>query len=211
VSRRRRRSSSGGSFRIYPLVFNAIEHEKELYPPSDVRLLRSQQIEYNRIKEALRQHRIANRPLYATPAGALEDEDLEGQGQMALDNYPAHAVLQLQGLAEDQKVSDKLQAVPKVPVDPNLYESEGIFNDMERISGSAEANLGGTAGGKTTATESNISEGSRLSSLESNADDLDSLLTHGARRRPGAAGRAQRRKRDRDRRRRRRVAGDVPR
>lgn len=166
-------------FPIYPLIFNAIEHKSELFPPSDVRLLRSQQKEYNRIKEALRQHRIANRPLYAMPAGALEDEDKEGQGQLALDNYPAHAVIELQGLAEDQKIGDKIQPVQKVNIDPNLYETEGTFNDIQRVSGSSEANLGGTS--KATATESNISEGSRLSSLESNADDLDSLLTRMAR------------------------------
>src|SRR3546814_4156931 len=38
-----------------------------------------------------------------------------------------------------------------------------------------EANLGGAAG--ATATESSIAEGSRISSLESNTDDLDELLT----------------------------------
>src|SRR3546814_6027780 len=37
------------------------------------------------------------------------------------------------------------------------------------------ANLGGAAG--ATATESSIAEGSRISSLESNTDDLDELLT----------------------------------
>lgn len=162
-------------FPYYPLIFNAVEHPTDIYPPSDVRLLRSQQIEYNRIKESLRQHRIANRPLYATPAGALDDEDKESEGQVSLANYPAHAVLTLNGLAEDQKIGDKLQAVPKVPVDPNLYETEGTFADMERVTGSQEANLGGTS--NSTATESNIAEGSRLSSLQSNADDLDSVLT----------------------------------
>jgi hypothetical protein len=162
-------------FPVRALVFNAVEHESERFPPSDVRLLRSQQREYNRIKEALRQHRIANRPLYASPEGALEDEDMEGGGQLALDNYPDHAVIKLKGLAEDQSVDTKLQPVKKVPIDPNVYESEGIFTDVQRVTGSSEANLGGTS--SATATESNIAEGSRLSSLDSNADDLDSLLT----------------------------------
>src|SRR3546814_7077290 len=43
------------------------------------------------------------------------------------------------------------------------------------MAGSKEANLGGAAG--ATATESSIAEGSRISSLESNTDDLDELLT----------------------------------
>src|SRR3546814_4275890 len=50
-----------GFFNIFPLVLNPLEDEKDLYPPSDVRLLRSPQIEYNRTKESLRQHRIADR------------------------------------------------------------------------------------------------------------------------------------------------------
>src|SRR3546814_7663517 len=57
----------------------------------------------------------------------------------------------------------------------DLYETNGIFEDILRIAGSQEANLGGAAG--ATATESSIAEGSRISSLESNTDDLDELLT----------------------------------
>jgi hypothetical protein len=168
-------------FPYYVLAFNAVEHRDEIYPPSDVRLLRHQQIEYNRIKESLRQHRIANRPLYAVAAGKLESADTDGaeQGTQALDNYPAHAVIELQGMEVGEKVNDIIQPVQKVNIDPNLYESEQTFADMERVSGSQEANLGGTS--NSTATESNIAEGSRISSLQSNADDLDVLLSQLAR------------------------------
>lgn len=162
-------------FPYYPLAFNAIESEKEVFPPSDVRLLRHIQREYNRLKESLRQHRIANRPLYVTPAGALEDDDVDGKGQPALDNYPAHAVLVLNGLKDGQAVDTLLQPVKKIAVDPNLYETRGIFDDLTRVVGAPEASLGGT--GSATATESSIAEGARVSSLSSNVDDLDDMLS----------------------------------
>jgi hypothetical protein len=166
-------------FPIYALVFNKTEHADELYPPSDVRLLRSQQIEYNRIKEALRQHRIANRPLYAAPRGALDQEDTSNGEASSLANYSDNEVVILNGLKEGGKIGDILQPVGKVPIDPNLYEVEQTFSDIERVSGAQEANMGGTSG--STATESSIAEGSRLSTLESNRDDLDSVLTQMAR------------------------------
>jgi hypothetical protein len=35
----------------YALVFNECDDEKELFPPSDVRLMRDMQLEYNRCRE----------------------------------------------------------------------------------------------------------------------------------------------------------------
>lgn len=157
-------------FPIYPLAFNQIEHEDEVFPPSDVRLLMHQQREYNRSKEALRQHRIANRPLYVTPNGAMEEEDAKN-----LAGHGDHDVIELNGLKEGQAVQQLLQPVQKVPVDPNIYETNQIFTDVMRVAGSQEANMGGTSG--ASATESSIAESSRLSTLSSNIDDLDDLLT----------------------------------
>jgi hypothetical protein len=51
----------------------------------------------------------------------------------------------------------------------------GIFEDMQRVTGNAEANLGSTAGG--TATESSIAESSRQGTLGLDGDDLDDMLT----------------------------------
>jgi hypothetical protein len=48
----------------YPLVFNEVDHEKELYP-SDVRLMQDMQCEYNRCREGLKEQRIAARPFIA--------------------------------------------------------------------------------------------------------------------------------------------------
>ena len=60
---------------FFALTFNEIEHKDLLYPPSDIKLLAPMQHEYNRARQGLREHRRANRPKYATPAGMLEQGD----------------------------------------------------------------------------------------------------------------------------------------
>ena len=63
-------------FDIFPLVFNEIESEEDLYPPSDVWLTRHLSREYNRTREGLREHRLQNRPAYIGGQGTFEDTDL---------------------------------------------------------------------------------------------------------------------------------------
>src|SRR5262249_16037096 len=70
---------------------------------------------------------------------------------------------------------DLLQPYKGAPIDPALYDVDMVFQDVLRVVGSQEANLGGTT--NSTATESSIAESSRLSSLQSNIDDLDDLLS----------------------------------
>jgi hypothetical protein len=72
-------------FPIFAVTFNDTEEEGRLFPESDVENLTSLQKEYNRIKEAERQHRIANRPLYVSPKGAFEEEEVK-----SLSDYAAH-------------------------------------------------------------------------------------------------------------------------
>lgn len=159
--------------RFYPwfaLIFNLVEHDDVVLPPSDVRLLRHPQREYNRARQGLREHRHANRPLTAYPKGMLDDED-----KQKLIDRPANGVVSLNALVNGQKISDVLQAVEGAPITNELYDVAPVFEDVQRIAGSQEANLGGTSG--ATATETSIGEGSRISSLQSNIDDLDDFLT----------------------------------
>lgn len=157
-------------FTIFPLVFNEVESEEELIPPSDVWLSRHMQNEYNRSRQGLREHRIANRPYYVTERGKLEETDKD-----KLSNHPANAIVELNALLPGQKVQDVLQRGEVVPIDPNQYEVNMIYQDMLRVVGSQEANLGSTSG--STATESSIAENSRMSTLADNVDDLDELLS----------------------------------
>jgi hypothetical protein len=158
----------------YALIFNGLEDEKELFPPSDVRLIRDMQLEYNRCREGLKEQRIAGRPFIGVVAGALDAEDLE-----KITNREANAVIELNALQPNQDIKQLLQAYAGAGVDPNLYEVNPVYEDILRTTGIQEANLGGTS--NTTATQSQIAEGSRMTSMGSNIDDLNDLLTQMAR------------------------------
>lgn len=157
-------------FPWYPLAFNYIEHHKQRFPLSDAFLLRQQQREMNRCREGLRQHRIANRPLTAVSNGILDEAD-----KTKLETRPANAVVQLNALQPGQKIDDVLQIVKHPGINPELYDVSPMFEDILRSVGTQEANLGGTS--NSTATESSIAESSRMSSLQSNLDDMDDFLT----------------------------------
>lgn len=161
-------------FNIYPLVFNEIEHDEEVYPISDVWAARHMQFEYNRSREGLREHRIAARPYWVSERGRLDPDS-----KAMLAAHPAHGLVEINPDGSDRPISSALEAGPTASIDPNLYEVEGIHTDMQRSVGTQEANLGGTSG--ATATESSIAENSRMSSLSDNVDDLDDLLTDLAR------------------------------
>ena len=155
---------------FFSLTFNEIEHKDHLYPPSDVKLLLPMQHEYNRARQGLREHRRANRPKYAAPAGMLEDDDKD-----LLRDPPANAVLELQALTAGQKVDDVLQPIRQIGIDPNLYEVRSIFDDVQLVVGQQEANFGQVS--KGTATETSIAESSRMSAIGANIDDLDSFMS----------------------------------
>jgi hypothetical protein len=161
-------------FTLFPLVFNEIEHDKRIYPPSDVWLLRHPQADMNRARESKREHRIAARPKYASPKGTLDKVDKD-----KLESGAAHVVVELKGLRPGQRINELLQEVPVAKIDPNLYEVNEQYQDVLRSVGTQEANLGGTSDG--SATESSIAESSRQTSLADQVDDLDDMLTELAR------------------------------
>lgn len=163
--------------RFYPFFIfapNECDDEGTIYPPSDVDLIRDAQLELNRARQGLREHRHAARPKTAVAAGRLSDEDKD-----KLEHHPANAVIELSGLAPGEKIEDLLQAFRGPGIDPNLYEVNPVFQDVQRVLNVQEANLGGTGG--ATATESSIAESSRMSSTASAIDELDDLLSQLAR------------------------------
>jgi hypothetical protein len=159
---------------FFVLTFNDIEDEDEIYPISDVTLMRPMQDEYNRSRQGLREHRRANRPKYVTGKGRLEEEDKEN-----LTSHPANAIIELNSLAAGESVDALLQPMRGIPIDPALYETNSLFEDVQRTVGTQEANLGGTSG--ATATETSIAENSRGAAVASNVDDLDDMLSEIAR------------------------------
>jgi hypothetical protein len=169
-------------FPVFPIQFNPVEDDQEdekdtrVFGLSEIELLRDMQMEYNRARQGLREHRHANRPGYVAIKGALEPED-----KSVLTNHPPSAVAELNSLMPGQKIEDLIQPIPKIPIDPAVYDVSPIFDDVLRSGGQQEANLGGLKGGKTTATESSIAESSRSSFTQSNVDDQDDFLTDIAR------------------------------
>lgn len=157
-------------FPFFAITFNETEDESRLFPDSDVENLKSIQLEYNRSKEALRQHRIANRPVYLAAAGQFD----EGE-QKSLAGHAPHDVIEVKAFKDGTKPEDLIAPLKKAGVDPNLYETESLFNDMLRVTGVQEANLGGTSG--STATESTIAQSSMQGSIGLDSDDLDEMLS----------------------------------
>lgn len=154
---------------VYVLTFNAVEHEDELFPPSDVGLLRSMQQDYNRSRQGNREHREAARPRWASARGSIDDDDAA-----ALSKAKPFSVTPID-LPPGEKITDKLAPIPVPGVDPNLYETGTIFTDTQIVVGSQEANFGGVA--KATATESAIAANSTASMDGAGVDDLDAFLT----------------------------------
>jgi hypothetical protein len=154
----------------FPIAFNEIDDDEDPFPPSEVELVMSAQVEHNRAREGLREHRKANRPRYVTPEGMLEDEDLA-----KIAGGEAHSISKLQNMQPGQKPEDMVVPLKLAAIDPALYDTSTSFEDMLRVTGNQEANLGGTSG--STATESSIAENSRTTSSAADKDELDDFLT----------------------------------
>ena len=152
---------------------NAVDDDEDPFPPSDVELMMTQQMEINRAGEGLRDHRYAARPGHVTSRN-IDPHDAE-----RIKNRKAHDVVTLKGVNEGEKVGDVFQEFPTIGIDPNLYETGPAFQDILRSVGTQEANLGGTSG--STATEAGIAESSRQSTTDSAIDEFDDLLTDMAR------------------------------
>ena len=159
-----------GFWPVFAVTFNDVEQEDGLYPLSDPHQLKHVQAEYNRSREYRRLHREANKPKYAAVKGRLTEADKE-----KLSNAPAHAVIEFESLGQGEKIGDLVQRFESVPIDPALYETNSEMEDILRTVGGQEANLGGVSG--ASATETSIAEGGRMTSLQSNIDDLDEFLT----------------------------------
>jgi hypothetical protein len=120
----------------------------------------------------VREHRIGARPAWVAAKGQFTAAD---KGK--LGSHAPNELLELDGIpaSGDTDIRTKLMAKPVQPIDPAIYETETVFNDVQRVMGDQEANFGGTSG--ATATESSIAEGSRVSGLQSDVDELDDFFT----------------------------------
>ena len=158
----------------FAYLLNETYHVETPYPVSDITLIRDMQRDINTARQGLREHRHAARPKTLVSAGALDDED-----KVKLQNHPANAVIELNGLVPGQDAKNLLFPWEGPGVDPNLYETKSAMDDVLRVVGVQEANLGGVSG--ATATETSIADASRVSSVDASMDDMDDLLSSIAR------------------------------
>jgi hypothetical protein len=157
-------------FPWFVMVLNEGYHEAEIFPKSDIDLMRDMQLELNRARQGLREHRRANRPKMAVAAGVLDDSDLEH-----LADHPANAVLEIKGLAPGQKIDELLQPVKMPPIDDALYDTNGAFEDVLRVLGQDQASTGQTT--DATATEAAVAQSAQHTDLSSCLDDQDDMLS----------------------------------
>ena len=76
---------------------------------------------------------------------------------------------------------DKIwEGIKPIGIDPNVYETNPVFEDVLRVVGSSEANTFGVAGGETATGEA-IAESGRTETKSSDVDDLDEFLSDVAR------------------------------
>lgn len=164
-----------GFWPVFGLTFNDVEVENctktSIYPPSDVQSMVSAQREWNRRREALRDHRNANAPKYVCRKGYLTKDDKE-----KLQNAEPNSVLELEGIPPESKPSDFIMPMQFAAVDPMLYDTTPQEMDIQLAGGMQQANIG-PAEPDVTATVGAIAEQSRLTVSSSNIDDLDWLLT----------------------------------
>lgn len=158
---------------VFALTFNEVEDPESPFPPSDVQLMSDMQAEYNRSRQGMREHRRAARPRFVTPKGAFNDED-----KVRMGTLEPFEVMEA-NIDFNTDVARVLQAMPMPGVDPNLYETAQLFQDIQLVIGSQEAQFGATS--SATATEASIAEGSREAGVGSNVDDMDAFLTDIAR------------------------------
>jgi hypothetical protein len=154
---------------VYVLTFNDIEHEEEIFPPSDVRLMTDMQAEFNRARQGVREHRRFARPRMAYANGALDEEDAKKLAKA--DAFEAIGL----NIDPGADVNKTLMTIQVKGVDPNLYDTGELMSDMELMVGSGAAQLGQTS--KATATESAIASGASAQTDSSAVDDLDAFLS----------------------------------
>ena len=155
---------------------NVMDTAENPFPVSDVDHMRPMQGELNRSREALREHRFAARPKVITPTGMLDPEDKDRLTDHQAAGVP---IIEVKALAPGQKIEDVLQSWAGPGIDPNLYDTSPIYEDILRVVGTAESSLGGVNG--ASATENVLADSARQLDQTADIDDIDGVLSDLAR------------------------------
>ena len=176
-----------GFWPIQAITFNDLETETKdsdemritCWPPSDVFLWKHPQKEINKRRNAQSRHRAGASPKIVTSKNAhLTDADINAL--KGIDPDEGVTVVQLEGLAPDQKIGDVLMPMQHPPISPELYDTLQVELDMGKMVNVQASDLGQQNPGET-ATGQSIAAQSKSVASASNIDDIDDLLSWMAR------------------------------
>jgi hypothetical protein len=162
----------------FPLTFNSVEADDEAkvspFPPSDVELMRHPQMAINSARHELERHRRAKRPRTMVPKNTFTEND-----KTSLQTAPSNGIIEIESAAALGDLTKVCQPFPTVPIDPSVYDTTPQFTDVLMTTGQTQGDFGIQQGHKKgeTATAASIAEQSKQSKSQSNADDLDGLLS----------------------------------
>jgi hypothetical protein len=164
-----------GFYPFAALTFNDCEVEEgqkaTIFPPSDVDLMHHAQKEWNRTRDGLRSHRKARAPKWMVPKGVLSEADLDN----IANGTPCEAI-ELESVTKQDDMEKILKPFPHEAIDPAVYDTKPLSDDIMFAVGAQEANMG-PAKANVTATVGSIAEQSRMVLASSNVDDLDDFLS----------------------------------
>jgi hypothetical protein len=122
-------AATKGFWNIVPVTFNDIEVEDEckatIFPPSLVDLIKPQQKEWNRMKQAIRRHRIASAPRYLYPDGQVDTEDLD-----KIVDSEDQEFIPLKSLQPGVDPSKVVVPLGVVDVKKELYDTSTVSEDV---------------------------------------------------------------------------------
>lgn len=160
---------------VMALTFNDVEVEPgqkvHIYPPSDVQLLKPMQMERNRSRQELREHRKVNRPFFWTQAGWVTGDDLGKFSQ-----HETGELVQIKGSPVSGDMKNAIGTWSGAPIDQAVYSTAPLDDDARLAVGSNQAQQGSKIG-NVAATPAVIQEQARMTGVSSNVDDLDDLLS----------------------------------
>ena len=167
-----------GFWHIAALKLNRVEVEKNcpkegitIYGQSSVDLVKPMQLEMNRSQEALKEHRIANRPGFLFPEGSVDKAEAALIGSM-----PANSGLGLKNVPPGSDLTKIFVPKPTMPLDPALYRTDVVMQHTFLAVGSQSANLG-QQNATDKATGQAIAEQSRVTGVSCEVDEEDKFLT----------------------------------
>lgn len=145
------------------------------YPLSAPELLGQLQADYERTRQMQEEHRAESMPVYFTAGGQLGEEDLK-----TIANRKANSINPLVGWNPGVPFDQVVARFTAAQMDPRVYDTGPIRNDMEMVFGVSDAASGAVVDAKT-ATEAEIVQaqfGERVSAFVDTVEDWISEMAH---------------------------------